>query len=85
MDINKLEPMEHDEVVSHIKEKIKEKRIPQKELADKVGIKEVTMSRYLNFKRTMPFDVMSKCLAEVGCAFVVINLVGHSLEMKEDV
>lgn len=52
--------------VDFINEKLKEKLITQRELADKVGINEVSMSRYLNGHRDMPDDLVCKCLEAIN-------------------
>lgn len=52
--------------VKRLQSLLEEKDIKQKELAQKVGVSEVTISRYLNGDRTPRMDVVVKISKELG-------------------
>ena len=77
----KFEGMELREVVNFIRYNLmKEQGITAKELCEKIGVTEASMSRWLNHNRKMPFDVASRSLEVFGYRFVAIRKDWHKNE-----
>lgn len=81
--ISEFNPMTLDELICFINSKLEEYDISQRELAEYVGVTEVSMSRWLNQKRKMPFEVASKCLKRFCYAFACYDLRNSGWEDSE--
>lgn len=68
--------MKTSDVITIISVKMANQNITQRELAQRIGITEASMSRYINYGspqgRKMPFDVMERCLKALGGHFEII-------------
>ena len=58
-------------MITRIKNEMRACDITQAELAEDIGITQASMSRYLNLRRKMPFDVVSKCMARFDMEITV--------------
>lgn len=60
-------------IVDLIKEKMESEKVSKTELAEFAGCTLASMSRYLNYERTMPYNTIVKCLNKFNLAFVIKN------------
>ena len=55
-----------DATIKKINEKINDRGLKKKHIADQIGISNVCLSYYLNRKRTMPMHIKAKLICLLG-------------------
>lgn len=75
-----IKPKDSYEVVGFIKKNAEIQNVSHKKIAKSAGITEASMSRYMNENRVMPFDVMVKCLENLGYE-IMISMKNEAVEI----